>query len=253
MRGRTGTFLLYLLLATWLCLTPATLAQIEVLAEHPLDPNLFTQGLEVVDGGLVLSSGLYGRSAIGRLDLETGRLVDSRHLANVFFAEGLTATEEGVWQLTWMEHTAILYDRESLEPLRFASYEGEGWGLCYDGERLYMSDGSAWLTLRDPESFVPLDRLQVTLDGQPVDRLNELEYADGAIYANVWTCDELLKIDPTTGEAVSIDLSELSARALGDQTRRDPDAGLNGIAHIEGDRFYVTGKRWPLLFEVRLP
>lgn len=251
MRKRCSGFMASLLLAALLCGLPP--AQAEVLADHPLDPALFTQGLEMVDGRLILSSGLYGRSAIGEVDLATGRLTAVRRLPDACFAEGLTATGEGVWQLTWQEGVAMLRDRESLRELRRAQYEGEGWGLCFDGERLYMSDGSAWLTVRDPVTFEPLGRLQVLLDGRPAAMLNELEYANGCIYANVWTQDHILMIDPDSGRAERVDLSALRDRALPGGGRADPDSVLNGIAHVADDRFYLTGKRWPVIFEVRLP
>lgn len=245
--------ILLLMLAASLAF-PASAEGWELLASHPLDARLFTQGLELMDGRLMLSSGLYGSSLIGELNLETGRLTNSIALPDRLFAEGITATPEGIWLLSWQEGEARLLDRKSLRKMRLAHYEGEGWGLCFDGEKLCMSDGSSWLTFRDAESFAPLHQVQVLLDGQPVELLNELEYVDGAIYANVWTSDLILKIDPASGEVLTaIDLSALGALAFPPPLHRKEEAVLNGIAHIEGDRFYVTGKHWPRLFEVRLP
>lgn len=228
--------------------------QPQVLSRYPCDPELFIQGLESVDNRLIVSSGLYGRSLIGELDLSDGKLINARALDDNLFAEGLTAAGAGIWQITWREGTALLRDRQSLRELKRAAYEGEGWGICHDGRQLYMSDGSASLTLRDPETFEALGRLAVRWQGRTAFRLNELEYAGGFIYANIWLEDTILKIDPANGEAVTAyDLSALRVLALADAAVPDPDAVLNGIAHVREDLFYIGGKRWPLLFLVRLP
>ncbi len=254
MRRRGNAFILLAALAASLFICLCAFAQVEILASHPLNPALFTQGLEVVDDRLILSSGLYGRSMIGQLDLSTGQLRQAQGLPREVFAEGLTETPAGIWLLSWQEGQARLYDRQTLTEIRQARYSGEGWGLCFDGERLYMSDGSATLTIRDPDSFEHPGSLPVSWQGQPIPRLNELEYANGYIYANVWMSDEIIKIDRASGEVLQrIDLSELRALALPEDRPRDDNAVLNGIAHIEGDRFYVTGKRWHMIFELRLP
>ena len=208
--------------------------------------------LERVNGRLILSSGLYRGSKIGVLNLDTGRLGQPVPMPDDIFAEGLTATPEGIWLLSWKEQEARLLDADTLELLRIARYDGEGWGLCYDGEKLYMSDGSSWLSIRDPVSFNLLDRVQVREGGQPMPLINELEYAEGLIYANLWLEDRILRIDPADGQVLaSYDMSSLREHALPAEARRGRE--LNGIAHIEDDRFYVTGKGWPRLYEVRLP
>jgi len=225
-----------------------------VLAQYPCDSSLFMQGLELVDGRLIVSSGLYGQSLIGEIELPTGRLKNAVPLDDSHFAEGLTAAETGIWQITWHEGFALLRDRKTLRELKRVRYEGEGWGLCFDGQVLYMSDGSAALTLRDPDTFEVSGKLEVSYKGQPVFRLNELEYALGHIFANVWMEDLILKIDPASGETVhAYDLSALKALAFKEKTTHDANAVLNGIAHIKEDLFYVGGKNWPLLFIVQLP
>lgn len=246
-------FLMLMALAAVLCL-PIISQGVELVATHSLDPELFTQGLEMVDGRLMLSSGLYGHSKIGKLDLESGQLVDALHLPDELFAEGITATEEGIWLLSWQEGEAWLLDRDSLEMIRSVRYEGEGWGICFDGETLFMSDGTFWLSRRDPVTFELLGHVMVSHEGEPIWRINELEYANGLIYANVWLTDDILKIDPETGNVLEvIDMGSLKEHLQEDLNPADSDAVLNGIAHIAGNRFYVTGKRWPRLFEVTLP
>lgn len=253
MNKLTKRFLTLMVLAAFLCL-PITSQGFELVATHPLDPELFTQGLEMVDGRLMLSSGLYGHSKIGELDLESGQLVDVLHLPDELFAEGITTTDEGIWLLSWLEGEAWLLDRDSLEMVRSVRYEGEGWGICFDGETLYMTDGTFWLSRRDPVSFELLGHVMVSHDGEPIWMINELEYANGFIYANVWQTDDILKIDPADGKVLEvIDLSGLRELIQEELNSLDRDAVLNGIAHIEGNRFYVTGKRWPYLFEVILP
>ena len=241
------------LLAAFCCLMPQALAE-EVLSTHPLDADLFVQGMEMVDGRLVFSSGLYESSKVGVLDLKTGQLEAVQTLPDHVFAEGLTATPAGIWLISWQEGEARLLDAHSLADIRLVRYEGEGWGICYDGQRLYMSDGSAWLTIRDADSFEVLDRVQVLIDGQPIKYLNELEYANGAIYANVLFSDIILKIDPKTGQTLFvIDMGWVNDLVFPKGAWRDSSAVLNGIAHIADDRFYITGKRWPKVLEVRLP
>ncbi|MHC1786727.1 MAG: glutaminyl-peptide cyclotransferase [Christensenellales bacterium] len=251
--GHRGHFLRGALAALFLILAPGARAA-EVISSIPLDPGLFTQGLEVVDGRLLLSSGLYGRSMIGEVDPASGRLRGVETLDGAYFAEGLAACGQGIWQLTWREGIAILRDRTSLREIRRETYSGQGWGLCFDGKALYMSDGSGTLTLRDPETFRALGKLAVTFQGLPLLRLNELEYAEGFLYANIWMQDIIVRIDPADGRVVlRYDLSALKSLAFRTEAPPDSDAVLNGIAHLGEDRFYVTGKRWPRLFLVRLP
>lgn len=227
----------------------------EVLAEHPFDPDAFTQGLEVMpDGDLLVSTGLNGQSRIYRapVDDATSPTV-SEDLDERYFGEGATVHGDTVWQLTWKSGVAFARDDETLQVTDEVSYDGEGWGLCSDDERLVMSDGSSELTFRDPETFAATGGVEVTLDGEPVDQLNELECTgsgdDRTVWANVWHSDRVLRIDPDSGEVTGVVELDLPA---GD---RDGADVLNGIAAVQderdGDSFLVTGKLWDTLYEVR--
>lgn len=252
--GRKLQSLVTLCLLTAICCLMPQAQAAEVLAAHPPDADLFAQGMELVDGRLIFSSGLYEPSKVRAVDLENGQLKAVQKLPDHVFAEGLTATPAGIWLISWQEGEARLLDSHSLAEVHLVQYEGEGWGICYDGEQLFMSDGSAWLTIRDADTFEEKDRLQVLIDGQPIEYLNELEYAKGAIYANVLFSDIILKIDPKTGQTLEvIDMGWMNDLVSPKGAWRNSNAVLNGIAHIAEDRFYITGKRWPKIFEVRLP
>lgn len=214
----------------------------------PHDRTAFTQGLLWYRGSLYESTGLYGRSSLRRVDPATGEIEASVTLPREFFGEGLARVEERLIQLTWREGVAFVRDRESLEELDRFHYEGEGWGLCHDGRRLVMSDGTSVLTFREPATFDVLRRVEVTLRDRPVGGLNELECAEGWVYANVYGSDKIVRIDPEAGRvAAIIDASDL--------LRPDEAVGadvLNGIAYDpQRQVFYLTGKLWPRLFEVR--
>jgi glutaminyl-peptide cyclotransferase len=220
---------------------------VRILAEWPHDPGAFTQGLVFADGGLWESVGLYGRSEVRRVELESGRVLRAVKTADGIFAEGLALVPGRLVQLSWKEQRAMFYDPASLERRGEAVYEGEGWGLAYDGSKLWMSDGSASLQVRDPRSFALERRLSITKAGQPQGFLNELEWADGALWANVWQSDAIVRIDPASGRVTAeVDASGL----LSAQERARTDV-LNGIAWDPARRvFYITGKLWPKLFEV---
>jgi glutaminyl-peptide cyclotransferase len=209
------------------------LLRVEVLARFPHDTGAFTQGLEVAAGVLYESTGMYGES-----DLRTDGGV---------FAEGLTVLDDQLVQLTWRENTAFVWDPATLTEVGRFAYDGEGWGICDDGTRLVMSDGSARLTFRDRATFEPTGTVDVTREGELVGLLNELECVGGDVYANVWQTTDIVRIDPASGAVTAvIDASEIAA-----EVGAGGLAVLNGIAHVEADRFYVTGKYWPTLFEVR--
>ncbi len=221
---------------------------VEVLATYPHDRTAFTQGLELHDGLLYEGTGLEGRSELRTVRYETGEVTARVALPDDVFGEGITIVGGHIWQLTWQDGVAFHRDLASLDELRRVSYDGEGWGICYDGTRLVMSDGSAALTFRDPQTFDATGSVTVTLDGEPLTMLNELECVAGRVWANVWQTDQIVRIDPATGvvEAV-VDASGL----LSDEERVGADV-LNGIAAIDsGDTFLITGKWWPTLFEVR--
>ncbi|MBN1285895.1 MAG: glutaminyl-peptide cyclotransferase [Anaerolineae bacterium] len=230
--------------------TPAML-DVEVVSEHPHDPAAFTQGLLWLDGLLYESTGRAGQSTLREVDPETGEALRKVSVPEEYFAEGLALVEDRLVQLTWETGEAFVYDLETFEQTGVFTYEGEGWGLCYDGEYLFRSDGSSVISLHDPETFEVLHRGQVTFQGRPIDQLNELECVGDYLYANVWKQDYILQIDKTNGYIVGlIDASGL----LGEEERAglESAAVLNGIAYNpETGNFWITGKLWPKMFEVQ--
>lgn len=234
---------------------PETL-RAEVVARYPHDPRAFTQGFLWHDGSLFESTGLYGSSSLRRSDLETGEVREIRYLDEAYFAEGLALVNDELLQLTWREGVAFRWPArgfgDGAPPLSRHTYRGEGWGLCFDGERLVMSDGSDRLSLRDPLDFSLVRTVAVTLAGEPLEALNELECVGEQVWANIWHEDVIVRIDPADGRVTAtVDLSHL----LDDAERAAlPDgAVLNGIAwRGETETLLVTGKLWPAVFEVRL-
>ena len=221
--------------------------RVQVLARHPHDPRAFTQGL-VYDGGLLFEgTGLERESSLRRVDLTTGEVAQSAELEPQLFGEGLAAVGDELIQLTWQNGVALVWDRETFALKRTLRYDGEGWGLCFDGERLVMSDGSDRLTFRDPATFAVLGTLAVHEDGNPLPALNELECVGRQVYANVWGSERIVRIDGATGRVTAtIDASGLLSAA--EQGSVDV---LNGIAYLgEGGRFLITGKLWPWTYEV---
>jgi glutamine cyclotransferase len=226
--------------------SPAAL-KVKVLRTYPHDRNAFTQGLIWRDGTLYESTGLVGRSSLRKVDLATGDVKQQIAIAAPYFAEGLADVGNRLFQLTWQHGRVFVYDKSTFNRVGEMAYQGEGWGLCHDGRSLIMSDGSDALTVRDPGTFALTRTLQVTENGRPVPRLNELECVEGEIYANVWTTDTIMRIDSKTGRVTArIDASGL----LPDTDRPGTDV-LNGIAYDPADRtFLITGKLWPKLFRV---
>jgi len=221
-----------------------------VVATHPHDSTAYTQGLEFVGGQLLESTGRIGESSLRLVEPATGR-VTSRVAVDELFAEGATVVGDAIYQLTWTEETLIVYDLDGLTERGRQSYEGEGWGLCLGTDGLVMSNGSSELTVRDRETFEVLDVVPVTdADGRPVVALNELECVEDRVWANIYQSDEIIEIDPATGQVTrSVDLSAL----VPDQYVGDSDNVLNGIAYDdETGRFWLTGKRWPVIYEVEL-
>lgn len=257
--GSTGTTTTGLLdsttVATPTITEPILLAgavTVSVVAIHPHDRNAFTQGLEVVGNGLLVeSTGLYGESDRRIVDVRTGDVVESVEIDAALFGEGITIVGDEVIQLTWREGVYLRADLDTLTETARGTYTGEGWGLCHDGARLVMSNGSSTLTFRDPVTFEPTGTVDVTLDGAPVSNLNELECVNGQVLANVWLSDLIVVIDPTTGDVVAtLDGSPLRPEDLPSD---DADFALNGIAHdpVTG-HYFLTGKLWPVLYEVEL-
>ncbi len=222
---------------------------VEIVATHPADPTSFTQGLEVEPGGtLLVGTGRNGQSRIYRTTT-SGQVSDEHQLEPTFFGEGLTRYDDVVWQLTWKSGVAFRRDADTLAELDRVNYTGEGWGLCSRDGELIMSDGTDKLRRLDPQTFAERERFPVTLQGRPVAGINELECVGDEIYANIFTRTDIVRIDARTGEVTGV----IDASAVPDNgPADDPDAVLNGIAHIPGtDRFYLTGKLWPDLYEVR--
>lgn len=220
----------------------------EIVGRLSHDTDAWTQGLLVGGDAIYESTGRYGASALRELDRFTGEVRREVALDAGLYGEGLALVGDRLLQLTWREETLLAWDRETVSEVDRIGYEGEGWGLCSDGDRLVMSDGSAVLTFRDPATFAATGSVEVRSDGRPLDRLNELECVAGRIYANVWPTTEVAVIDPESGSVTAmIDASCLAAEVAGD--RADV---LNGVAHDpQTDTFLLTGKLWPMIFEVR--
>ncbi len=242
--------LLALLLAA--CSGEPRFLTVEVVNSYPHDAAAFTQGLLYFEGKLFESTGLEGSSSLREIDLDSGTMVRLLELDDNLFGEGLARVDDQLVQITWRNERAFRYDLETFDLDRRHSYVGEGWGICYDGQQLFMSDGSHQITVRDPVTFVELQRFSVTLDDQPVLLLNELECVGEIIYANVWQTDTIVKIDKGSGRVISeIDAGSLLSAA--ERAALPAGAVLNGVAYNpEADTFYLTGKLWPKLFEVRL-
>ena len=223
-----------------------------VLAAYPHDPAAFTQGLLLDGGALFESTGLEGRSTLREVDLASGNVVRRHDVPPDVFAEGLALVDDTLYQLSWQEERAFAYDRSTLALKEELSYDGEGWGLCHDGQRLVMSNGSDRLTFRDPASFAPTGNVAVTLDGTSLPMLNELECVGDRVYANVWQTNLIVAIDPSDGRVTDvIDASSLQ-HELTDRDVTLPIDVLNGIAFDPADEtFLLTGKLWPKVFRVR--
>lgn len=226
---------------------PSGLVVLDLFAH---DPHAFTQGLVFHDGLFYESTGLYGRSSVRIVDPTGGEVLTSVDLGSDYFGEGLEVVDDQVVQLTWKEGTAFVWDARTLEPLGTYTYGGEGWGLCAFADRFVMSDGSSTLTFRDLDTFEVVGEIEVLLEGEPVDRLNELECVDDLVYANVWYSDDIMVIDRETGQVVArIDGSPLREHL---SSTEGIDV-LNGIAYDPARRvFFLTGKLWPEIFEIRI-
>ena len=222
----------------------------QVIHAWPHDRGAFTQGLVFLDGELLESTGMNGQSSLRRVELETGRVLQQVQLPYNIFAEGLALFGKKLFQLTYLNGKCFVYDLQSFSKQQEFTYSGEGWGLTTDGQSLIMSDGSNRLRIIDPDSFMVKKIVAVTAAGRPLNRLNELEYIKGEIFANIWQTDFVARIDPASGKVVGL----INFIGLLPPADRDPSTDvLNGIAYDPaGDRLFVTGKRWPKLFEVRL-
>lgn len=223
--------------------------RVRVLEKYPHATDAFTQGLLWHEGAMYESTGRYGQSSLRRVRLEDGAVLSERSLDPSLFGEGLARVDDRLIQLTWRSGLAVVSDLESLERLDTLRYPGEGWGLCFDGDVLWMSDGSSMLERRDAESMELLGEMTVWRGDRPARNLNELECVGDTLYANVWQSNEILRIDASTGRVTAvIDASGLLTRV--ESLRADV---LNGIAYRpDTDTFLLTGKLWPHVFEVEL-
>lgn len=227
----------------------AEAAGFTVVAVYPHDPKAFTQGLAIAGGQLYEGTGLYGQSTIRKVDLATGRVEKQRPINDMYFGEGIAILDGRLYQLTWQNGVGIVYDLATFTQQRTFQYAGEGWGLTQDGKQLILSDGSSKLRFIDPQTFAVVREIDVRDHGQPVQKLNELEYVDGEIWSNVWYDDRIARISPASGEVLGwVDLSALYPKSV-----RNSEAVLNGIAYdAQAKRLFVTGKNWPQLYEIKI-
>ncbi|MBN1972711.1 MAG: glutaminyl-peptide cyclotransferase [Sedimentisphaerales bacterium] len=229
---------------------PQELYGYQVINTFPHDPNAFTQGLVYADGFLYESTGLEGRSSIRKVELETGKVVQIYNLPDKYFGEGITIFEDKIIQLTYQSHVGFVYNKTTFEPLQQFSYRTEGWGLTHNGKQIIMSDGSASISFLDPNSFELISRVPVYYKGSLLRYVNELEYINGKVFANIWGSDYIAVIDPHTGQVKSI--IDLKGLLKTQDTNGKVDV-LNGIAYdAVNKRLFVTGKLWPKLFEIKL-
>jgi len=222
----------------------------EVVHAWPHDRGAFTQGLVVRSGEFLESTGLNGESTLREVEIETGRVLKQISIAREYFAEGLAVIGDRAYQLTWQNGRGFVYDADTFRLEREFTYDGEGWGLTTDGQLLILSDGTSRIRFLDPGTFKVVRTLEVAASGKPLRELNELEWIHGEIFANVWQTNEIVRIDPATGRVRGvIDCGGL----LAPQDRAPDTDVLNGIAYDAAtDRLFITGKRWPKVFEVRL-
>jgi len=222
----------------------------QLISTRGHEPNAYTQGLQLTGGRLFESTGLYGESTLRELDPATGQVLRKRALAKTVFGEGLTVLNREMFVLTWKENTAYVFEPDTFKPIRTHTYSGEGWGITHDGSQLIMSDGTSTLRFINPKDFSTTKALQV-LDGkQPLDMLNELEWIDGQIFANIYMTEKIARISPKTGQVTGwLDLTGLRNQ-LSKPNRAEV---LNGIAHDpKTGHLLVTGKFWPQMFELRI-
>jgi glutamine cyclotransferase len=229
---------------------PATPAySYEVVATYPHDPKAYTQGLLIQDGQLWESTGQEGTSWVRKVDLATGVVQQQHDVDPQYFGEGMVVWDDRIITLTWRHQKGFILDRETLAQEGEWTYQGEGWGLTRDDTQIYMSDGTHQIRKLDPATLQETGRIDVTMNGQPVAKLNELEFIKGEIWANVFETDRIVRIDPATGKVTGV---LLLRNLLTPEERRQTDV-LNGIAWDKAtDKLYVTGKLWPKLFEIKV-
>lgn len=220
---------------------------------YPHDSTAFTQGLVYYNGFLYESTGLWGQSSLRKVDLTTGKVLQVYHLPKVYFGEGITLWHDKIIQLTWKSNTGWIYNYQTFEKLANFSYPTEGWGITHDGQKLIMSDGTDKLYFLEPTTLKKMGHLQVHAQGKPIVNLNEMEYIEGEIFANIWKSNYIARISPQTGQVLGwIDLTGLIDKIKLVSGSR-PKNVLNGIAYDDQKkRLFVTGKLWPKLFEIEI-
>ena len=222
----------------------------EVIREFPHDSEAFTQGLLLSQGQWIESTGGYETTSIRRVERESGKVLMKTDLPAELFGEGAAEMDGKIYQLTWMSQRGFVYDAKTLQKVENFQYQGEGWGLTNDASSLIMSNGSDRLRYLDPKTFHVWRELSVSINGEPVNHLNELEFIEGEIFANVWHTDRIVRINPKDGNVIGvIDLSGIDAK----EKRRDPEHVLNGIAYDpKTGEMFVTGKCWPKIYQIQL-
>lgn len=229
---------------------PHALLGYEIVAELPHDPQAFTQGLILHNNQWIESTGGNGQTWLRRVEPATGKVLVQKNLAAEFFGEGVTELQGKIYQLSWKNQQGFVYDAKSLEWLKNFRYQGEGWGLTNDGSSLLMSNGTHKIQFIDPNSFRVQREIAVLWEGQPLLFLNELEFVEGEIFANIWHKDQIVRIDPNDGKVLGfIDLSNIDQK----DPRKDAEHVLNGIAYDAVTRnLFVTGKCWSKIYQIRM-
>lgn len=226
----------------------APIQTIKIVKRLPHDTTAFTQGFLVSGTFFFESTGLNGKSSVRKIDVLTGKILDRKGLDSQFFGEGLALVDEQLFQITWLNQRGFVYDKKSLHLIREFTYIGEGWGLASDGTQLYMSNGTNVITVHSPVDFSQLRAFSVTLNGRPCDKLNELEWVEGELWANVWQTDLILRINPETGVVNAVINCEVIRK---ENTMTITSDVMNGIAYDKlSKQIYVTGKNWPWIFLV---
>lgn len=227
---------------------PLKIYSYEVVNTYPHDPGAFTQGLVIHDGKLYEGTGQRGQSSLRQVNLESGELLQRHNLGQRYFGEGITILDGRIYQLTWQSHIGFVYNLETFEQEKTFFLAGEGWGITHDGDQLIVSDGTHYLRFLDPDTLQETHRVAVMANGTPVNYINELEYINGEVWANVWYQDILVRIDPASGNVIGV----VNMAGLYPQ-RGNRDEVLNGIAwDAVSKRLFVTGKLWRELYEIRV-
>jgi glutamine cyclotransferase len=254
MRVWLSVMVTFALIGVWLA--PGSRADVDrvavvqpvILAEIPHDPAAFTEGLELDGGALYEATGLVGQSQLRELDPNTGEVRRKAALPPAYFGEGITVVGDRIWQLTYDSGVAIEWDKRTFQRLREVPVSGQAWGLCLDGNRLIMSDGTDRLRFLETENLTEIGSVSVTRDGGPVSKLDELECVDGQVWAGVWPTDQFVRIDPATG-LTNLVLDTSNAWRGGNRTNRQV---MSSIAHIAGNEYFIEGKEWPWMLRVRI-